>query len=118
MLVLKNATWQFNPVAENRKYLGDLLNVFKQGFEKPLHFFPDTSFEYVRQKQIKGKSKTAALALARRKWTSNEFARGESDNPYYDVCFKMTDPLDESFEEVSQAVFEPLLAHGIEMQNK
>ena len=117
MLVFKNATWQFNPVAENRKYLGDLLNVFKLGMEKPLHFFPEASLEYVRQKQIKGKSKTAALASARRKWVSTEFARGESDNPYYDVCFKMTDPLDESFEEISQAVFEPLLAHGIAMQN-
>jgi exodeoxyribonuclease V gamma subunit len=118
ILLFKNTTWKFSPVAENRKYLADLLNVFKQGLQNPLHFFPDTSLEYVRQKQIKGKSKTTALALARRKWVSNEFARGESDNPYYDVCFKTIDPLDESFADVSQAVFEPLLAHGIQMQSK
>ena len=117
LLVFKNATWRFNAVAESRKHLADLLHVFKQGLEKPLHFFPDTSLEYVRQKQIKGKSKSAALASARRKWVSSDFARGESDNPYYDVCFKTTDPLDESFEQVSQAVFEPLLVYGTEMQN-
>jgi exodeoxyribonuclease V gamma subunit len=117
ILVSKNAAWKFNPVAENRKYLADLLNVFKHGLEKPLRFFPNTSLEYVRQRHIKGKSQTAALVLARRKWVSSDFARGESDNPYYDVCFKTTDPLDESFEAVSRAVFEPLLAHGNEIQN-
>ncbi len=118
ILVFKNAIWQFNPVAENLKYLAGLLNIFKQGLEIPLHFFPDTALEYVRQKQIKGKSKSAALASARRKWANSEFARGESDNPYYDLCFKMSEPLDESFEEVSQAVFEPLLAHCSEIEQK
>jgi exodeoxyribonuclease V gamma subunit len=115
ILIHKNAIWRFSAVDENRKYLAALLNVYQQGLEKPLHFFPITSLEYVRQRHVKGKSKTIALALARRKWTGSDFARGESDNPYYNVCFKMTDPLDETFEEVSQAVFEPLLAHGTEI---
>jgi exodeoxyribonuclease V gamma subunit len=115
--LLKNATWQFSPVAENLKYLSDLLNIFKQGLEEPLHFFPNTSLQYVRQQQIKGRKKSAALASARKEWVSSEFTRGESDNPYYDLGFKMTDPLDESFEEISQTVFEPLLAHAREIQN-
>ena len=118
ILVFKNATWQLKPVAENLKYIAILLDIFKQGLEKPVHFFPDTALEYVRQKQIKGKSKAAALASARRKWISSEFGRGESDNPYYERCFKMTEPLDESFEEVSQAIFEPLLAHGSQIEVK
>jgi exodeoxyribonuclease V gamma subunit len=117
ILAFKNATWKFSPVAENRTYLADLLYVFKQGLQSPLHFFPNTSLEYVRQKQIKGKSEIEALALARRKWISSDFSRGESDNPYYDVCFKTIDPLDESFAEVSQTVFEPLLTHGSQIQN-
>jgi exodeoxyribonuclease V gamma subunit len=118
ILVFKNTSWRFKPVSENRKYLADLLNIFEQGLGKPLHFFPDTSLEYIRQKEIKGKTKTIALALARRKWASSDFARGESDNPYYDVCFKMTDPIDESFVGVSRAVFEPLLAHATEVPNQ
>jgi exodeoxyribonuclease V gamma subunit len=116
-LIFKNTIWQFNSVAENRGHLADLLNIFRQGLEKPLHFFPDTSMEYVRQRHIRGKSQTAALAAARRKWQRGEFARGESDDPYYDACFKMTDPLDESFEEVSRTVLEPLLTYGSEIQN-
>ncbi|MGD9178839.1 MAG: hypothetical protein PVJ35_12890, partial [Desulfobacterales bacterium] len=71
-----------------------------------------TSLEYVQQQQIKGKSEKAAMAMARRKWSGNDFSRGESDDPYFDLCFKMTDPLDASFIEVSNAVFGPLLLSG------
>jgi exodeoxyribonuclease V gamma subunit len=86
--------------------------MFKAGLAKPLHFFPVSSLEYVQQEQLKGKSKTTALTQAQKKWLGSDYARGESDDPYYDICFKMTDPLDQSFEEVSKAVFGPLLANG------
>lgn len=112
ILISKNAAWQFEPVEHCHKILADLINLFKSGLEKPLHLFPATSMEYAQQEQIKGKSKTAALALARRKWLGSDYSRGESDDPYYDVCFRMTDPLGPSFEDVSKAVFGPLLANG------
>jgi exodeoxyribonuclease V gamma subunit len=111
-IIFKNAAWQFNPVDRHRKILMDLFNMFKAGLAKPLHFFPVSSLEYVQQEQIKGKSKTTALTQAQKKWLGSDYARGESDDPYYDICFKMTDPLDQSFEEVSKAVFGPLLANG------
>ena len=85
--------------------------MFKGGLEKPLHFFPGSSLEYVQQEQLKSKSKITALIQARKKWQgSGDYARGESDDPYYNICFKMTDPLDQAFEDVSNAVFGPLLA--------
>jgi exodeoxyribonuclease V gamma subunit len=84
--------------------------------EKPLHFFPRSSLEYVELEQLKGKSKTAALIRAQKKWRgSGDYARGESADVYYDVCFKTTDPLDQAFEEVSKAVFGPLLANIIKV---
>ena len=91
----------------------DLLDIFKAGLEKPLHLFPVASMQYVQQEQMKGKSKISALAQARKKWLgSGDFARGESADPYYHVCFKSTDPLDLDFENVSKAVFGPLLEHA------
>jgi exonuclease V gamma subunit len=84
--------------------------------EKPLHFFPNASLEYVQQEQIKGKSKTAALKAAQRKWVSSDFVRGESDDPYYDICFRMYDPLDASFQKISETVFKPLLANCTEIE--
>jgi exodeoxyribonuclease V gamma subunit len=115
-ILFKNAGWQFKPVDDHLKILMDLFKMFKAGLKKPLHLFPGSSLEYVQQ-QIKGKSRAAALTLARKKWQSNgDYARGESADPYYDICFKTTDPLDRAFEDVSEAVFGPLLASIAKMQ--
>jgi exodeoxyribonuclease V gamma subunit len=116
-MIFKDAAWQFKAVEHHRQILMDLLNMFRDGLEAPLHFFPNASLEYVQQEQLKGKSKRTALTQARKKWQgSGDFARGESDDPYYDICFKMTDPLDQAFEDVSKAVFGPLLANITEME--
>jgi exodeoxyribonuclease V gamma subunit len=115
VLICKDIAWQFNPVNLHRKFLADLLEVFKHGLEKPLHFFPNSSLEYVQQEQLKGKSKTTALKMARRKWSSTDFARGESDDPYYDICFKIYDPFDASFQEIAKTIFKPLLANYTEI---
>ena len=112
IMIFKHSVWQFRPVDQPRQFLTDLLNTFKAGLEKPLHLFPTTSLEYVQQQQINGKSEKMALAMARRKWSGDDFSRGESDDSYFDLCFKMTDPLDASFAKVSHAVFGPLLAYG------
>jgi exodeoxyribonuclease V gamma subunit len=115
-ILFKNAGWQFKPADDHLKILMDLFKMFKAGLKKPLHLFPGSSLEYVQQ-QIKGKSRAAALTLARKKWQgSGDYARGESADPYYDICFKTTDPLDQAFEDVSKAVFGPLLARITEMQ--
>jgi exodeoxyribonuclease V gamma subunit len=113
VIIFKNAAWQFKPLENHLQILMDLFNMFKSGLEKPLHFFPGSSLEYVQQEQVKSKSKTTALTQARKKWQgSGGYVRGESEDLYYDICFKMTDPLDQAFEEVSKAVFGPLLANG------
>ncbi len=116
MLIFKNAAWQLNPVEHHRKYLVQLLTLFKRGLEKPLHFFPNSSLEYIQQKQMHGKSKRTALNAAQRKWRKSEFARGESDDPYYDICFRQYDPLDESFQEISETVFKPVLTHYTDLE--
>jgi exodeoxyribonuclease V gamma subunit len=116
-VIFKNAAWQFKPVEHHLQILKDLLNLFKSGLEKPLHFFPRSSFEYIQQEQVKGKSKATALIQAQKKWRgSGDYARGESTDAYYDVCFKMTEPLDQAFEEVSKTVFGPLLANITKME--
>jgi exodeoxyribonuclease V gamma subunit len=115
-IIFKNAAWQFKAVDHHLQILMELFNMFKDGLEKPLHFFPGSSLEYVQQAQLKSKSKIKALKQARKKWQgSGDYARGESDDPYYDICFKMTDPLDQAFEDVSKAVFGPLLASITQM---
>jgi exodeoxyribonuclease V gamma subunit len=116
-IIFKNAAWQFEQVEHHLSILKDLLNIFESGLEKPLHFFPRSSLEYVQHAQVKGKSEKAALKQARKIWQgSGDYARGESADVYFDVCFKMTDPLDQSFEAVSKSVFGPLLANIIKVE--
>ena len=112
VMLFKDSVWQFDPVDHPRNLLAELLNVFKTGLVKPLHFFPATSFVYVLQQQINDKSDKAAMIAARRNWFGTDYSRGESDDPYIDICFKGIDPLDSHFADVSQAVFGPLLANG------
>ena len=112
MMIFKDSIWQFNPVEQPHKYLSGLIGTFMSGLEKPLHLFPKTSLEYVQQLQIKGKSEEEAISKARQKWVGDEFSRGESANPYFDICFKMTDPLDTAFAGISKSVFGPVLTHG------
>jgi exodeoxyribonuclease V gamma subunit len=117
VIIFKNTAWQFDRVDDPRTFLTDLLTTFITGLEKPLHLFPNTSLEYIQQQQINGRSEKAAMALARQKWFGSDFSRGESGDPYFDVCFKLTDPLDAAFARVSKAVFGPLLAHGTRLAN-
>ena len=117
VMLFKDSVWQFSPVVHPRNILADLLNVFKAGLEKPLHLFPATSFGYVFQLQINDKSEKTAMDAARRNWFGSDYTRGESDDPYIDICFKGSDPLDNDFADVSNAVFGPLLASGGPLQN-
>ena len=112
LMLFKDSAWQFDPVEHPRSILAELLNAFTVGLEKPLHFFPSTSFVYAFQQQINDRSEKEAMAAARRNWFGNDYSRGESDDPYIDICFKSTDPLDNYFTDMSHIIFGPLLANG------
>ncbi len=116
IMVFKDSFWQFQPVQKSHQCLTDLIAILKKGLQEPLHLFPSTSLEYVQQ-QLNGKSEKAAMTFARQKWSGSDYTRGESDDPYIDICFKGTDPLDASFTQVSRAVFGPLLASGQPLKN-
>ena len=52
--------------------------------------------------------------VARAKWEGHSFtgAPGECGDPYFDLCFRNVDPLDEEFQQTARAVFEPLLTRA------
>ena len=91
------------------------MQVFRQGLSQPLHFFPETSLEYIHQVQKKPDNPQRALNFASKKWLGSEYYRGESADAYYQLCFKNLDPLDRSFEEVAKRIYQPLLAHSKEI---
>jgi exodeoxyribonuclease V gamma subunit len=114
-LICKDSALQLDRVADSERILQDLLGLFHQGLMQPIHFFPDSSYEYAEHLLKKAASEQAALNRAIRKWNGSEFvkhAKAESEDPYYDLCFRQSEPLDEAFEEIAIRVFSPLLAHS------
>ena len=111
-LICKDASWKFSAVSQSRDMLHGLLDLFWAGMSKPLHFFPESSYTYAQNVLLKGYSKDLALKSATNKWVGSEFARGESTDPYFERCFGKTHPLDESFQDLAELIFSPMLAHG------
>ena len=114
-LICKDAAIHFRPLSDSLQLLEALLEIYRQGLEFPVHFFPETSLEFCEQLLMKTRTPEAALARAVKKWTGSEFheySRAESTDPYYDLCFRHYDPLDGKFQKISVAVFEPLLKHS------
>ncbi|PQP33514.1 hypothetical protein C6A37_12530, partial [Desulfobacteraceae bacterium SEEP-SAG9] len=87
--------------------LKSLLVLYWKGLSEVLHFFPESSYEFAQQLLEKFKLPEQALSFAQRKWTGTDFNRGEWEDPYYHLCFKRTDPLDDSFQRIAKKVFGP-----------
>jgi len=91
--------------------LEGLLDFYREGLIHPLHFFPESGYEYAQRKIEKGQAPEKALDAARLKWSGTPYTRGEREDPYYQLCFKETDPLDGAFEALTEKVIGPLLRH-------
>ncbi|RQW82904.1 MAG: exodeoxyribonuclease V subunit gamma [Geobacter sp.] len=97
-LVMTDGTLRLLPVKASGTCLRLLLDFYWSGLRYPLKFFPRSSFAY---------SKKWDLGSARSAWCGDRFPEG--DDPYYRLCFGDTDPLDDEFEQVTQAILEPFL---------
>lgn len=98
-----------NPAA----ILDDLLAAYWRGLHAPLRFFPKSSFAYA-EKFLSGADHAIALSTARKQWEAPEFRNGghygESENPWYRLAYRDSDPLDEEFGEIAVELISPLLA--------
>jgi exodeoxyribonuclease V gamma subunit len=112
LLLGSNMIAEFDPVQNPEKILEHLLHVYWKGLSEPVHFFQATSYEYARQILKRGKSISHALNSAENKWNTGYQYPGESQDPYFDLCFREMDPLDEQFEKLSIEVFKPIFEYG------
>ncbi len=80
-----------------------LLQLFRQGLCRPLHFYPRTAWQFV----LEGRSKALATWQARPEWPF-----GEDADPAYRLALRgVSEPLDDEFEALAFAVFAPLREH-------
>jgi exodeoxyribonuclease V gamma subunit len=101
---------RLRPVEQPAQWLGELLDLYRQGFNQPLLFYPGTSWAYAENLLRKGDPQ-AAYAAARHKWQGNEWHGGDLAKPYHRLLFGDGVMLDERFMQISLAVFRPLIEH-------
>jgi exodeoxyribonuclease V gamma subunit len=105
-LVCTDVTLRLKRPPDCRSVLEEFLAVYRQGLERPLHFFPESSLAYA-QALRNTSCERQALAAGRSRWEGSEFYPGEGDDLYYRRCFESIDPLDEEFGELSRRLFDP-----------
>jgi exodeoxyribonuclease V gamma subunit len=110
ILVSRDVTWYLSPVEQPETHLDDLLQIYWQGLRAPLHFFPALSLDYFRQVFEKRRKPADVMPALRKKWTGDEFSKGELGDPYVRLCFEGLDPLDDAFRQLAERIFRPVFA--------
>lgn len=92
------------PIDDARDRLESLLRLYREGLQRPIHFFPRSAWKYV--------SEGDSLSQAASAWYSTRHRpHGEDRDPAYRLALRgIDDPLDDEFAECATALFQPLLA--------
>jgi exodeoxyribonuclease V gamma subunit len=107
--------WRYSPVEKSERILKELLEIYRAGLSKPIHFFPNSSWVFVEETLEKNKSPQEALLKSHNTWMGSAYTRGEGEDAYYQLCFRNTNPIDSEFQRVSNKIFGPLLMHQSEI---
>lgn len=94
------------PVANPAQTLEALLNIYWQGLRWPLKFFPRTSLAF-----IDGADNNDPFQKAEQIWKGSEKSWGDVMDPYNQLVFRGTSPLDKEFAELAEGILKPILAH-------
>lgn len=105
----KKITFPELSAEEAKGFLDLLLSYYETGFEKPLKFFPKSSFAFA-EKILAGKSENQALSEALKAWEPAYMQKwqSESEDFFIKTCFPEF-PGDEEFKETALNVFKPIL---------
>jgi exodeoxyribonuclease V gamma subunit len=111
-LIGKDGLVRYAPVKDAAGLLKALLETYWDGLQRPVHFFPQSSFAYAC-KIAAGEPREHAIKAARKEWEPNPFAGlpSESEDRYSKLCFRGMEALDLEFERLAEEVFRPLLSH-------
>ena len=108
-MIANDATLELMPLENAAETLSDLLELYCEGMKRPLRFFPETSWTYLKEGQHKSEicwRGDARLGL-----------RGECSNQAVQLCFGGKEPWGEEFSSLAAQIYGPL-ADAIKMDIK
>ena len=101
-LMASDTTLELPPLEHAADILSDLLEVYCEGMKKPLRFFTETSWLFLRDGQQKAETS----------WRGDQRRglRGECDNQAVALCFGGEEPWGEEFRSLAERIYGPLIA--------
>jgi exodeoxyribonuclease V gamma subunit len=93
--------------------LESLVGIYRRGQDEILPFFPGTSQEYADCMET-DRNEDRALRRAASAWAGSNYARGDAQDPYFDLGFGRVESgrlFDGRFASLAMEVFRPMLAH-------
>lgn len=113
--VFKDAVAAFEPVTRSqaRQVLGELVELFHRGNEKPLLFFPGTSWEYASA-ILTGKDEKKAYGSAKRQWEGSDFNGGyggDMNDASVSLCFDEKAISSKEFRNHAMNIYTPVFEH-------
>jgi exodeoxyribonuclease V gamma subunit len=107
----------FEPVARAREELQKLLAHYWTGLREPLKFFPESALAFAEaeltqlDRELNRRNSKSPLDKARERWNGNNHQgiKGETENPYFEFCFRGCDPLDDAFTKLAREILLPPL---------
>lgn len=109
LLAGRDAMLCYGPVENALERLEALLKLYWRGLRKPLLFFPESSWAYASQRFGKNQSHDKALEAAQKVWEGGYKQRGESEDPYFSLCFPEMERFEDDFASTAEIVFKPLI---------
>ncbi|MBU5612195.1 exodeoxyribonuclease V subunit gamma [Geomonas azotofigens] len=110
--VAAKSTVNLAAIDASETHLNRLLELYQKGMSSPLKFFPDTSFEYVKNAR-EPKNAAKALGAATAAWHGSEYKKGDGQDEYCRRCFGESPPVDEEFQALAREVWDPILDNQV-----
>lgn len=93
-----------------RTHLDDLINLYRQGQQKPLKLMPQTAYAYAYAQALA--TEKPAMTAANKAWQKDHYNHGEEDDDVYRIAFRGDPtPLDNEFVTLAETIYRPLVAH-------
>jgi exodeoxyribonuclease V gamma subunit len=101
-MIASDMTLELPPLENAAGILSDLLHLYGEGMKRPLRFFPETSWAFLKE----------GLPKAERSWHGDLRMGfpGECDNQAVALCFQGEEPWGEEFNTLAERIYRPLIA--------
>lgn len=104
----KDGVFRLTPVDAPHEHLADLVQLWREGHQRPLPLFPESSWTYAK-KSLKASASASPAQVCGIAWKDEYNERGDAYRPSVRTAFRGVDPLNDTFVQLAQRVFGPIL---------